>query len=143
MMLNHIGQQDVAEKVINAWACTIEDGIHTADIYKEGVSKQKVSTSEFADIVITNLGQNPQSLTAIHLSEDAGQIMASNPGFYQDLYTNRAKACKGVVDCWRCAQTCPPSGTSNSPKVSSRSMRTWVMYSARRRVSGPQLARGT
>ena len=49
MMLNHIGQQDIAEKVINAWACTIEEGIHTADIYKEGVSKERVGTDAFAD----------------------------------------------------------------------------------------------
>ena len=41
MMLNHIGQSDVAEKVQNAWLKTIEDGIHTYDIFKEGVSKEK------------------------------------------------------------------------------------------------------
>ena len=41
MMLNHIGQGEVAEKVQNAWLKTIEDGIHTYDIYKEGISKEK------------------------------------------------------------------------------------------------------
>jgi isocitrate dehydrogenase len=45
MMLNHIGQTDVAEKVQNAWLTTIEEGIHSYDIYTEGVSKQKVGTS--------------------------------------------------------------------------------------------------
>jgi isocitrate dehydrogenase len=34
LMLNHIGQQDIAEKVNNAWSCAIEDGLHTKDIYK-------------------------------------------------------------------------------------------------------------
>ena len=48
MMLVHIDQPDVAERVHNAWLRTIEDGIHTYDIYKEGVSKQKVGTKEFA-----------------------------------------------------------------------------------------------
>ena len=62
MMLNHIGQQDVAEKVINAWACTIEDGIHTADIYKKEVSNQKVGTKEFAEAVVERLGQKPKYL---------------------------------------------------------------------------------
>lgn len=62
MMLAHIGQTDVAEKVYNAWLKTIEDGIHTFDIYKEGVSIKKVSTKEFADTVISNLGQKPISL---------------------------------------------------------------------------------
>lgn len=60
MMLNHIGQTDVAEKVQNAWLRTLEDGIHTNDIFKVGVSKVKVGTAEFAKAVIANLGNNPQ-----------------------------------------------------------------------------------
>jgi isocitrate dehydrogenase len=59
MMLNHIGQTEVAEKVQNAWLKTLEDGIHTADIYKEGVSKQQVGTKEFAEAVVANLGNKP------------------------------------------------------------------------------------
>ena len=62
MMLNHIGQQDVAERVKNAWSCTIEEGIHTEDIYKEGVSRQLVGTREFAQAVIDRLGENPKKL---------------------------------------------------------------------------------
>lgn len=62
MMLNHLGQQDVAENIINAWSCTIEDGIHTPDIYKEGVSTQKVGTKEFADAVIERLGKLPKKI---------------------------------------------------------------------------------
>jgi isocitrate dehydrogenase len=33
-MLVHIGQGDVATKVHNAWLKTIEDGIHTYDIFR-------------------------------------------------------------------------------------------------------------
>ena len=65
LMLNHIGQTEVAEKVQNAWLTTMESGIHTYDIYKEGVSKQKVGTSEFADAVIANLGKTPQTLAEV------------------------------------------------------------------------------
>ncbi len=65
LMLNHLGQTHVAEKVQNAWLKTIEDGIHTYDIYKEGVSTQKVGTREFADAVIANLGQKPTRLKAV------------------------------------------------------------------------------
>ena len=65
MMLNHIGQTKVAEKVQNAWLKTIEDGIHTYDVFKEGVSKQKVGTSEFADAVISNLGNEPTILKSV------------------------------------------------------------------------------
>jgi isocitrate dehydrogenase len=59
MMLNHIGQTSVAEKIQNAWLLTLEEGIHTTDIYKEGWSVQKVGTKEFAQAVINNLGKKP------------------------------------------------------------------------------------
>jgi isocitrate dehydrogenase len=70
MMLNHIGQADVAEKIQNAWLKTLEDGTHTPDIYKEGTSKQKVGTAEFATAVIANLGQKPSVLKAVSYSDN-------------------------------------------------------------------------
>ena len=71
MMLNHIGQTEVAEKVQNAWLKTIEDGIHTYDIFKEGVSKQKVGTKEFAMAVVANLGNKPSILKPVLYSNNA------------------------------------------------------------------------
>lgn len=71
MMLNHIGQSDVAEKVNNAWLKTIEEGIHTYDIYKEGISSKKVGTTEFAQAVIANLGQKPSVLKAVSYSNNS------------------------------------------------------------------------
>src|SRR2546423_1650522 len=65
MMLVHIGQPDVAARVHHAWLRTIEDGVHTYDIYVEGVSKEKVGTREFAEAVIARLGQQPQILKAV------------------------------------------------------------------------------
>jgi len=65
MMLVHIDQPDVATLVHNAWLRTIEDGIHTYDIYVEGVSKEKVGTKEFAEAVIARLGQQPMMLKAV------------------------------------------------------------------------------
>src|SRR5205807_5565194 len=65
LMLVHIGQPDVAARVHNAWLRTIEDGIHTYDIYTERVSTQKVGTKEFADAVIARLGQQPETLKAV------------------------------------------------------------------------------
>ncbi|WP_411704838.1 NADP-dependent isocitrate dehydrogenase [Edaphovirga cremea] len=64
MMLVHIGETHVAERVHNAWLRTIEDGIHTYDIYEEGHSKQKVGTKEFADAVAQRVGQKPETLKA-------------------------------------------------------------------------------
>jgi isocitrate dehydrogenase len=64
MMLVHIGETAVAERVHNAWLRTIEDGIHTYDIYEEGKSQQKVGTKEFAEAVAQRVGQSPQTLKA-------------------------------------------------------------------------------
>jgi len=61
----HIGQTATAERVHNAWLRTIEDGVHTYDIFKEGVSKQKVGTKEFAQAVVDRLGKKPNTLKAV------------------------------------------------------------------------------
>jgi isocitrate dehydrogenase len=66
LMLVHIGQHDIAERVHNAWLSTMEDGIHTYDVYSEGVSRQKVGTKEFAQAVATRVGKQPQTLKAAH-----------------------------------------------------------------------------
>ncbi len=60
MMLVHICQTEVAAKIHNAWLRTLEEGIHTADIYSPDHSKEKVGTQGFADAVIKNLGKLPQ-----------------------------------------------------------------------------------
>lgn len=72
LMLNHIGQTKVAEKIQNAWLKTIEDGIHTYDIYQEGISKQKVGTKEFAQAVIDNLGKTPSTLKPVEYASSSG-----------------------------------------------------------------------
>lgn len=74
MMLVHIGKVAVANKIKNAWLTTIEQGYHTADIYIEGQSIAKLSTSEFAKKVIENLGKQPIQLTPSTLHENAGSI---------------------------------------------------------------------
>jgi isocitrate dehydrogenase len=62
LMLVHIDQTDVAENVHNGWLKTLEDGIHTYDIFQDGVSKEKVGTKEFANAVVARLGQKPSKL---------------------------------------------------------------------------------
>jgi isocitrate dehydrogenase len=66
LMLNHLGQNEIAEKIHNAWLKTLEDGVHTYDIFKETISRVKVGTLEFADAIIERLGQNPNTLKPIH-----------------------------------------------------------------------------
>jgi isocitrate dehydrogenase len=59
MMLTHIGQNDVAERLHNAWLCAIEDGIHTGDIASNDYTTKKVGTMEFAQAVVERLGKVP------------------------------------------------------------------------------------
>ena len=86
MMLNHIGQSEIAEKVQNAWLTTLEEGIHTYDIYKEGVSKVKVGTNEFAEAIISNLGRTPQHLTPVKYDAEYQMILPK--------YTRKSPALK-------------------------------------------------
>lgn len=73
-MLVYIGQGSVAEKVHNAWLKTIEDGVHTYDIYNPSVSSRKVGTSEFADAVIERLGKKPSRLKPVHYEASSAPI---------------------------------------------------------------------
>ncbi|MBX7056346.1 MAG: NADP-dependent isocitrate dehydrogenase [Pyrinomonadaceae bacterium] len=74
MMLVHIGQPRVAETVHNAWLRTIEDGIHTPDIYKEGISSRSVGTGEFAAAVIERLGRSPEKLRSAEYPDSGESI---------------------------------------------------------------------
>jgi isocitrate dehydrogenase len=66
LMLIHIGQTEVAERIQNAWLKTMEDGIHTYDIYSPETSREKVGTREFAKAVIERLGQRPATLSSVN-----------------------------------------------------------------------------
>lgn len=65
LMLQHLGQLKPAEKITNAWRKTIEEGIHTGDIYNKELSKEKVGTQGFADAIIERLGQKPEQFSAV------------------------------------------------------------------------------
>ena len=78
MMLVHINQPDVAEKIHNAWLKTIEDGVHTYDIFKEGLSKKAVGTKEFAEAVVERLGEKPETLKAVvYSAKDSNEVQTS------------------------------------------------------------------
>ena len=75
MMLAHLGKADIADQIKNAWLKTIEDGIHTGDIYQEGWSKSKVSTEEFANALIERLGMRPKNLAPSTLTSGKNEIV--------------------------------------------------------------------
>jgi isocitrate dehydrogenase len=62
MMLAYLNEAELAARIHDAWLCTIEEGIHTNDIFDEKTSKSKVGTQEFAAAVAKNLGNKPKKL---------------------------------------------------------------------------------
>ena len=79
MMLVHVGQREAAERIHNAWFRTLEDGIHTYDIYDEGISTEKVGTKEFAQAIIARMGQQPQQLTPVSYAQAKSVIFDVAP----------------------------------------------------------------
>ena len=58
-MLIHINQPEIATLIENAWLQTLEDGIHTGDIYSQTHSKKKVGTQHLQMRSLHGLGQKP------------------------------------------------------------------------------------
>ncbi len=83
MMLCHIGQPTIAERIHNAWLCTLEAGIHTGDMFSPEHSREKVNTQEFRDAVMARLGDQPKRLQPVHYGEsvriETKAPSASNP----------------------------------------------------------------
>ena len=67
MMLVHMGMPAKAETIQNAWLSTLEDGLHTGDVFQDGLSKKRVGTAEFADAVIERLGRKPATLKSVEM----------------------------------------------------------------------------
>jgi len=65
MMLDHMGLAEEASRVHNAWLRVLERGVHTADIFRHGVSSRRVGTREFARAVVAELGSSPRRLQAV------------------------------------------------------------------------------
>jgi isocitrate dehydrogenase len=90
MMLQHVGQSEAAQRLHNAWLVTIEDGVHTADIYTPATSSERVGTQAFADAVIARLGESPKRLKPVHYDTTQGAIPIP-------AYERKAPACKDLV----------------------------------------------
>jgi isocitrate dehydrogenase len=81
MMLVYIGQPRIAETVHNAWLRTVENGLHTADMFTEGTSTRRVGTRGFARAVIERLGERPKLLKPVRYAARQSNILtrASTP----------------------------------------------------------------
>ncbi len=91
MMLVYLGQAEAAARAHNAWKKTIEDGIHTYDIYTDAHSKEKVGTREFAAAVAARMGELPARLPAVSYKAADGSRTA-----YQLTRTRQKKELVGV-----------------------------------------------
>lgn len=79
MMLVHMGMSSIAQKISNAWLCTLEAGIHTGDINSQSHTKELVGTQKFADAIIERLGMEPSVLKPVRLNKDAKPITLTAP----------------------------------------------------------------
>lgn len=78
MMLVHVGLPETAALIHNAWLRTLEEGIHTYDIFKPNTSKVKVGTKEFAQAIAERLGQKPQTLKEVFYTTPKNIISKSS-----------------------------------------------------------------
>lgn len=98
LMLQHLGQAEVAAKIQNAWLATIEDGIHTGEIFNPQVSSRRANTEEFSNSVIERLGRLPKFFPAMAVTESRPIALTDIP-----MPKKAAKKLEGVdifVD-WR------------------------------------------
>jgi isocitrate dehydrogenase len=103
MMLVHIGQTDVAERAQNAWLKTLEDGVHTYDMFKEGVSSEKVGTKEFAEAVASRIGQQPEVLMPVsyETSEETQRTDSKKPYTIREPQKKELVGIDVFLDWWK------------------------------------------
>lgn len=114
MMLVHLGLPQKAEAIQNAWLSTLEDGIHPGDVYREGMSRKRAGTAEFADAVIERLGKEPKQLKAVHLK--GGGI----PKFVYERPVVKRQLCG--VDVFVCDPDSPPDALAERLSKASHGM---------------------
>lgn len=132
MMLVHLGQGDIAAAIHNAWLKTIEDGVHTYDIFKEGTSKKQVGTKEFAQAVLERLGKTPQHLPSVSYQGASAQkvttqrvksasVSADKKLVGVDIFVDSQEGAKKVQE-----RLSPlNNGTLRLTMISSRGTRVW------------------
>ncbi len=116
LMLNHMGENTLAEKIQNAWLKTIEDGVHTYDIYNEKTSKQKVSTTDFGKAVVENLGATPQQLTFSSIPKGHKPIQIQISKMH---YSSQEKVLDGV-DIFVCDQNRDPEALAEKLEAATK-----------------------
>jgi isocitrate dehydrogenase len=95
MLLQHVGRSRAAEALHNAWLRTLEDGVHTADLWQDGLSRERVGTRAFGRAVIARLGMEPKRLAPVRYPETSPRAEPRAP-IAQAIATRAQKAFEGV-----------------------------------------------
>lgn len=131
LMLSHIGKNPLAEKIHNAWLKTIEEGIHTYDIYDPKTSKQKVSTTDFGKALIENLGGKPAKLPPSHFPKDQKPIHISLSK--QKDSSAKLKTLDGV-DVFICENNRDPEALADRLKQAGKDQKLDLVYITNRGI---------
>lgn len=91
LLLSHIGQGDVAEKIGNGWLAAIENGYHTGDIATD--KSKALGTQAFTQAVIDHLGKQPQKFKPLSFG---GKSTMTLPEHANTTRTQRVKQMVGV-----------------------------------------------
>lgn len=99
MMMVHLRQNEVANRVHNAWLCTLEDGIFTADLLGAGMARagRPFGSMDFADAVIERLGREPQRLQPVRHRDPEPGARVAKPQAPGGAWVTRAPAIKALV----------------------------------------------
>ncbi|MFP8834970.1 NADP-dependent isocitrate dehydrogenase [Hydrogenophaga sp. XSHU_21] len=79
MMLVHIRQADIATRIHNAWLCTLEEGVFTADLAGAGRVGRPFGSMDFADAIIDRLGRQPRQLAPMQYQNPTDSAPADSP----------------------------------------------------------------
>jgi isocitrate dehydrogenase len=96
MMLVHIGQGDIAEKVHNAWLRALEDGVRTIDIANESEKASAIGTKQFTEEIIARLGLEPVSLQPARYPASEMEKQKVAPEMLEPLRFDQKKETIGV-----------------------------------------------
>jgi isocitrate dehydrogenase len=96
-MLIHLDLPKAATLIQNAWLKTLEDGVHTRDIYNKETSQSCVGTQGFADAVIARLGQTPDRLPCVsYVTPASPHKTPKNTGKTPRIHAPAVKTLVGV-----------------------------------------------
>ena len=95
-MLSYLNLTEESALIQNAFLKTLEDGLHTYDIYRSGYSRKKTGTKEFGRAVEERLGDKPRALKPVAYSKGGKISIASPAGANPESFKTEKKQLAGV-----------------------------------------------